>query len=675
MKNIFTQLTAALVATVTACALPSHSDAAEANVNNTKWPTGYNVQFGLSREYDTGVQTSNALHSSGLVLEFHKSQANSGIWYRVGKLLGTTVKWGNTQAAGTNGYWPAVAISKEGYVIVVYSNSSYGWGSEQFYQVGTINPNGDENQSINWKRTGLNWDGGFHTSIAMNDKGVIVSVHESNSLSNNQLYYRVGHFRNPAGGDFTVAWDSGNLGNAYDVGINPHIAINNANQVVQVHQVPGSALLHYRRGIVSGGKINFGESQRYDNAADRPAVALLDNGTVLEMHCSGGLSSRTGKLNPSNSAIIDWSDCELLEKDTGSDGIVNPAISTNGSFAIQTHQKDPTSSLFSPKLYFSTSAIRDRGNWMRDNLSWLGNYSLQNIVIPGSHDAGMYKGDLNGSLALTQDQSFYYQLHGGVRYFDVRVLAGSPQYIYHGSAAFKGPPLQEVLDDVKNFMNERGTEAVVLKFSHFLNFGQRDYSELANSIYNTLGPWLYQGAMTGVHPARVPLKELLGTGGKVIVVMDGGDAVADFLFQYKDWYADNPQGLFTVYDEYSNTTNYDNMKTDQIRKYNDFNGTMKHNKDLECELFLLSWTLTPITNVEFYSAEANRDLGEQMAYVLPNPFGLTPNILYVDYYERARVTDTAISMTQRFLNYKESPPQPAPRPQPGPGWGTPLPEA
>jgi hypothetical protein len=58
-----------------------------------------------------------------------------------------------------------------------------------------------------------------------------------------------------------VQWDSGQYGIQYDDGINPHIAINNLNQIVSVHQVPGEPLLHYRRGTVTAGTIHFGGSR------------------------------------------------------------------------------------------------------------------------------------------------------------------------------------------------------------------------------------------------------------------------------------------------------------------------------------------------------------------------------------------------------------------------------
>jgi hypothetical protein len=84
------------------------------------------------------------------------------------------------------------------------------------------------------------------------------------------------------------------------------------------------------------------------------------------------------------------------------------------------------------------------------------------------------------------------------------------------------------------------------------------------------------------------------------------------------------------------------------------------NSSIECDLYFLSWTLTTFTGagVEGASAIVNRNLGEEITYVLPNPYELTPNILYLHYYERATVTDPAISMTERFMTYKGSPSQP-----------------
>jgi hypothetical protein len=317
--------------------------------------SGCDLEFNPSSLYDYGVQSSIALHSSGLALEFHRAQMDGRIFYRVGKqspLNKNEIVWGNSQSANAYGYWPAVAISKEGYVIAVHSDNQYKSGSQQYYQVGKIDPNGDEKQSISWKTDLVFWDGGFHTSIAINDNGLIVGVHETQFMSGTGLYYRVGQLRNPAAGEYTIAWSSGYNGVNYDDGKNPHIAINNQNEVVEVHQVTGATLLHYRRGTVSEGKITFAASQRYDNEAWEPAVALLDSGLVLEVHSSfEGLYSRTGKLDPANSALIQWS---LSLKNGGSETIEYPALATNGRYAFQTHEK---LDVLVDKIYYSGAEI------------------------------------------------------------------------------------------------------------------------------------------------------------------------------------------------------------------------------------------------------------------------------------------------------------------------------
>jgi hypothetical protein len=238
---------------------------------------------------DDGYQTSVALHTSGLALELHRSNRESRVYYRLGRLKSDNadnyryVDWRARQRADFGDrYWPTVALSQEGYIILVGSGAEYRSGSQLSYRIGKIDPNAGPDQSIQWKTDIIFWDGGFHTSVAINDNGVIVGVHESNNISNNNLHYRVGHLRNPAFGDYTIEWDSGHAGIRYDSGRNPHIAINNQNQVVAVHQTPTGSFLHYRRGMVNfglspgGARIDFRGSQRYDSYGEQPAVLLKE---------------------------------------------------------------------------------------------------------------------------------------------------------------------------------------------------------------------------------------------------------------------------------------------------------------------------------------------------------------------------------------------------------------
>src|ERR1700751_2166295 len=108
------------------------------------------LEWSPSEEYDNGRQTSVAAHPSGLVLEAHQSAFYSDMWYHLGLLNGTSVTWGGSQRL-TEGLglrnWPNVAISKEGYVIFVYSVGDFKRGARLWYVVGKINPYGGTDQS------------------------------------------------------------------------------------------------------------------------------------------------------------------------------------------------------------------------------------------------------------------------------------------------------------------------------------------------------------------------------------------------------------------------------------------------------------------------------------------------------------------------------------------------
>jgi hypothetical protein len=330
------------ISALTFCSyFPKSAHAVGQNAYQAQEASDKYLQFSQPAYFERGDKTSVAVHSSGLVVEFHKND----LWptsplYRIGSIDGNAVSWGPARYANIfAGGWPTVALSKEGYVIYVDSSSSFRDGAELNYRIGKIDPEGDINQTIEWKTDSLHWDGGFHSGIAINDNGVIVGVHESNSTSNNNLHYRVGHL--VTDGDYPrIAWDSGHFGIRYDSGINPRIALNNHNEVVAVHQVTDQKFLHYRRGTISfgatGATIDFGESQRYDSSGSHPAVALLDNGLSLEVHSyRGAVYSRVGQPSPSDSAIMEWFPKKAL---TGDSEYEYPAIATNGAHAVEIHQ-------------------------------------------------------------------------------------------------------------------------------------------------------------------------------------------------------------------------------------------------------------------------------------------------------------------------------------------------
>jgi hypothetical protein len=290
-----------------------------------------------SEKYDQGVETSLAAHVSGIVLEAHQTHTIAGrsLYYTLGQLNGTRLIWGESKLLPFLGYWPNVAVSREGYVIFIYSSGAYKSDSRLWYAVGKIDPYGATDQNIQWLQESTLFDSGFHSSISINDNGTIVGVHESGS-GGKGLYYRVGHLKDPNGGDYTIEWDSGGNGIKYDDGINPHIAINNLNQLVEVHQVTGEDYLHYRRGTVSGGTITFGASPRYNDKGSEATVTLLDDGSVLELYAYGDIYARTGVLSSSEPWSIDWSSLPVKLSNEDGDSAEYPALASNGAYAVGT---------------------------------------------------------------------------------------------------------------------------------------------------------------------------------------------------------------------------------------------------------------------------------------------------------------------------------------------------
>jgi hypothetical protein len=302
------------------------------------------------KSFDTGYESSVAIHPSGLIVEVHSSGQSyltyNGLFYRIGKLDPTqgTVTWGPSRRWVTkdkNGSWPAVAVTREGYAILTYSNAFTKSNAVLRYSVGTLDLNGGTDQLIGFKVQDAKLDTGFHDSISVNYNGTIAEAHESDGKKG--MYYRLGHLNAPGSGDFNIVWDSGTGGQWWDDGVNPQIAINDNNDVVEVHQASADDYrLHYTRAKISGNRITFGKEHPFFSTGNRPAVTLLNNGDVIEMH--GGkqdvrngpweLRYRVGRLDPNNSTLINWPDGTTIGYIENMGG-----VGTDGTYLVSTAQR------------------------------------------------------------------------------------------------------------------------------------------------------------------------------------------------------------------------------------------------------------------------------------------------------------------------------------------------
>lgn len=530
--------------------------------------------------------------------------------------------WIANQSYGV-GVNPAVALNKQNIAIEVHESSSE---DSLWYRVGVV-------VALEQMKVGTIFWGeiyvygeGTNPRVAVNEAGVVVVV----SQLDDTLQYSVGKVdgesRKVSFGDLLP----------YEIGLGPAVTLNNQGLVVEVHRKHRDDTLQYRMGEVFQNKtIAWASSVTYDNDdnGEQPSVALTGDGFVIEVHHSQGkLWKKVGKVSGN---IIDWK--PSMNFDDGR----HPSVATNGKLAVQSHESENFST-----LWFSTALVTDRARWMEQRLLRLKDRTLKDLVLPASHDAGMYLDGL-ATLGKTQNLNIYFQLADGIRYFDLRPKwSNGKLYITHG--LITGPLLQDVLNDIKRFMNEGHRELVIFKFSHYDNFSDEVYSTLVKQIAETIGTWLYKS--DDGHLADVTLENYLKKGGVALVVCDGLFPVKNSqpgIWIYRDWDSTNPkEGNLRVFDQYSNTLSYDDMKNDQFKKFESYNGVCRNSNE-RCDLFLLSWTLTPPTDVQDASKPANRHLGQAITELtIPNTNGKIVNLVYVDYVEYARVTDVCLYLNK-----------------------------
>ena len=110
-----------------------------------------------------------------------------------------------------------------------------------------------------------------------------------------------------------------------------------------------------------------------------------------------------------------------------------------------------------------TAETIDYASWMK-NLS-SGAY-IDQVSIPGTHDAGTGNGTSSDNLARTQELSLEEQFRAGVRAFDLRPAAkGNTLQIYHG-AIKTNVSFEEALDTFVELLNENSSEFVVIVMRH-----------------------------------------------------------------------------------------------------------------------------------------------------------------------------------------------------------------
>lgn len=284
----------------------------------------------------------------------------------------------------------------------------------------------------------------------------------------------------------------------------------------------------------------------------------------------------------------------------------------------------------------------DTSRWM----SHLGDsLTFNQLMVPGSHDAGMSPPLTHCSVGAgqgnTQTQGIHIgaQLGAGSRYFDLRVDYDHDELItYHRSDVVgtgwgcSGQPLANVLDEGVAFLQKNPSETMIFKFTFRDGSGHNklDIATRTQKLLEEKYSTSMYCASAATNVASVALGELRG---KFVVAFNNqyvGEP-KDGILRYCD-YVEGGSGAngknLAVFDQYSDTGNYQDMCDDQVKKWK------QHANTNQGYLFLLSWTLTG-GNIGDNTQVAHAGLGGVLKEQIIDKGAIKPNIVYLDFINSA----------------------------------------
>lgn len=250
-------------------------------------------------------------------------------------------------------------------------------------------------------------------------------------------------------------------------------------------------------------------------------------------------------------------------------------------------------------VYETTLQQYNANKWMEEFLSPLNSQkTLKDIIIPGSHDAGMsiltatggqQKGTINACNTLTQLLGIEQQLQQGIRMFDLRVgTYNKLLYTKHAASDCMedaigggyGERLKTVAIGLKKFLEENKQEVVLISFSHFCE-KEAPLSQLQDSLLNWIGTeQIYKNSAATI--SDVPLKEL---AGKVILTFEipGWN---DPLFPRCDM-ADTSTAFINFRRAYASTNDMNKLLQSELDFFNKLKTGVSRN-----DLIRLDWQIT-----------------------------------------------------------------------------------
>jgi hypothetical protein len=308
--------------------------------------------------------------------------------------------------------------------------------------------------------------------------------------------------------------------------------------------------------------------------------------------------------------------------------------------------------------------------WIGDSLSFIGTKTLKDITLPGTHDSGTYyltdkpmPGDQSplwedlfkladlvdksvGKVAIewgqSQDQTFYQQMTGGIRYFDLRSGWDKDSKTWVTFHFVIGSPVQYLLQNISTFLTDHPQEIVVVEMSHFEGYpSSGDISSLKAMVSTILGPFLYPVDLS----FSFTIAQMVSSGKRALVTMEEG---------YDNQFIWPPSAIHNTYADTSDLTKMVNYNNQTVQKF--MAGTWTNT------LFKISWTLTPdgtcITeSVLPWKPHSLIQLADHGNVALPSFYNSIQklgwrmgNILIIDHYETSAVWNVCMKMNGLALS-------------------------
>jgi hypothetical protein len=290
-------------------------------------------------------------------------------------------------------------------------------------------------------------------------------------------------------------------------------------------------------------------------------------------------------------------------------------------------------------------------DWMQQSIGSIGNRTLKQICMPGSHDAGISNfkpGTVGANFANSQTQylNFYDQLVAGSRYFDLRPVVSAGQWVAGhyseveglGWLGGNGQSVAEIVQQVNDF-TAKYKELVIINLSHTLDT-DNDYKDLTQDQWNKLFD-AFKGLnnrYTVTNPGTTDfsnkvLNDFIADHASVFVLAQLPSGISLGSYANQGFFN---QDNFPFYDSYSNSNNAATMQSDQLAKLKSERNLVADSSQRKDRFHILSWTLTQQAEdvLNFDRAIMNLAVSvydnlfvEAFNAFTPQSF---PNVLYID---------------------------------------------